>query len=503
METLSKEVFRKYTDAETFSKIVDYDTFSQMWQFVSKQYSNNIAIASNDGSFTYQQLEDDASKVRGLFAFEKDNNKVKIAIYANNGYDFVKSVIAVITSGYTAVILPAFLPEQAVLGCCMKFGVDGLIYQDILEEKVSLAKEKLAHLQFVKASQQGCQKPIAQADATDGCLIMFTGGTTGASKGALLSNKAVMQGVVNGCYGYKDVFEQRYLLVLPLSHVFGIIRNLFTSLYTGSALWICKNNQDMFKDIAIFKPTILVMVPALAEMALALSKKFNKNMLGPDLKLVIAGAAAVAPYLVKEYAKINVQMCPGYGLTESANLVSGNPESLNKPDSVGIPYPNQQLKFVDGELWLKGANMMEGYVGEDNSLYYQDGWFKTGDLARLDEDGFLYITGRTKEVIVLPTGENISPAEVETTYNQLDFVADSQIFEDVNEAGKHFLALEIVPRAAIVAGLPVEDKNKYMMEKLEEVNQNMPAFKRVSSIVIREKDFDRTPAMKIVRYKKC
>ena len=156
-----------------------------------------------------------------------------------------------------------------------------------------------------------------------------------------------------------------------------------TSLYTGSTLFICKNNKDMFRDTAVFKPTIMVMVPALAEMALTLSKQFGKNMLGDDMKTIIAGAAAVPPYLVQEYDKLGIKLLPGYGLTESANLVSGNPESLKFPDSVGYPFPNQELKIVDGELWLKGKNMMDGYIGEDEADVYEDGWFKTSSTATI------------------------------------------------------------------------------------------------------------------------
>ena len=333
-------------------------------------------------------------------------------------------------------------------------------------------------------------------------MVMFTGGTTGKSKGVLLSNEAVMQGTVNGCYGYADVFFQRYLLILPLSHVFGLIRNLMTSLYTGSNLFICRDNKDMFRDIAVFKPTVMVMVPALAEMALNLSNKFGKNMLGDDLKTIICGAAPVAPYLVDAYHKKNIALLPGYGLTESANLVSGNPESVRLNESVGLMFPNQEYRIEDGELWLRGRNMLTSYVGEDVPDAFSDGWFRTGDLARVDDEGYLYITGRIKEIIVLQSGENVSPAEVEVHFNALDFVQDSQVFEDVNDRGASILALEIVPRKTVLDALSLDDPNAYMMQKLEEVNHTLPEYCQVSRIEIRKEDFARSPSMKIVRYKK-
>jgi long-chain acyl-CoA synthetase len=328
---------------------------------------------------------------------------------------------------------------------------------------------------------------------------LFTGGTTGKSKGAKLSHKALLAGTKNGCYGIKEIFEQRYLLVLPLTHVFGLVRNLLTCLYTGSAMYICRNNKDMFRDVAVFKPTIMVLVPALAEMALNLSVQFGRNMWGPDLQTIICGAAPVAPYLVREYAKIGVTLLPGYGLTESANLVSGNPEALRKPESVGLIYGGMDYKIVDGELWLKGINMMDGYVTpEDNAIAYEDGYFKTGDLVHIDEEGFLYITGRTKEIIVLSTGENVSPAELEVKFAAIDAVQDCLVF-DMEEGGRQILALEVLPRMTTVKALGIEDIYAYLKAEVDKINETLPSFEKINKLIIRDTDFVRTPAMKIAR----
>ena len=298
----------------------------------------------------------------------------------------------------------------------------------------------------------------------------------------------------------REVFEQRYLLVLPLSHVFGLIRNLLCALYTGSTLFISKSAQDMFRDIGAFQPTILVLVPALAEMALSLSKKLQRNMLGPALRTIICGAAAVPNYLVEEYHRMNIDLFPGYGLTESANLVSGNPEPLRKPNSVGIPYHNQELRIVDGELWLRGRNMLIDYLGADEAAWTEDGWFRTGDLARLDDEGYLYITGRIKEIIVLDNAENISPAALEARFNDLPFVQDSQVFEAVNESGRHILALEVVLRPTELGALG-DDPNARAEELLWEVNRKQRPAEQVARITIRTTDFKRSPSMKIERYR--
>ena len=505
MITDTREKFRPYTKPEDFEKIIELDTVSEMWEKCVMDYPNITAVQSVDGAHTFLELEEDAAAFRTLVLEKtKGAQNARVAILAQNSYDFVKAYLAVVTLGLTAVIMPAHLDKTAVFGCCLKFGVSALVYQGSLEESVELAKAKLDHVGFIEISETSDTKTqLVSCTAETPCVMMFTGGTTGKSKCALLSNGAVMQGTVNGCYGVWDVFYQKYLLVLPLSHVFGLIRNLMTSLYTGSTLFICKNNKDMFRDIAVFKPTVMVMVPALAEMALTLSKQFGKNMLGDDLKTIIAGAAVVAPYLIEEYDKLGIKLLQGYGLTESANLVSGNPESLKYPESIGYPYPNQELKIVDGELWLKGKNMMDGYVGEEETDAYEDGWFKTGDLVRIDENGMLYITGRIKEIIVLPSGENISPAELETKFNALPFIQDSQVFEDIDEGGKHILALEVVPRKTVISKMDLENVNEFITKELQKVNSALKAFERVNRITIRENDFQRSPSMKIVRYKKC
>lgn len=501
MKTPSKEQFRKYTDDATFDAIREYGTVTEMWADCAAKYADRAAISDAGTEYTYAQLDADAAEFRTALAPLGTGRR--IAILALNSYDFVKATLAVVTGGNAAVILPPQLGPEQVMGCCMMSGAAALIYAPTLAEKTALITERKLPVQLIQTdAAPGERTPAAPARPEDACVLMFTGGTTGKSKAAELSHRAVMQGTVNGCYGYREVFGQRYLLVLPLSHVFGLIRNLMTSLYTGSTLWICRNTQDMFRDIAVFRPTILVLVPALADMALLLSAKFRRNMLGPDLKYVICGAAAVSPYLVSEYAKLGVTLCPGYGLTESANLVSGNPEALTHPDSVGLMYPNQEFRIENGELWLRGENMMTQYVGvpaeEASAALTGDGWFRTGDLVKLDDDGFLYIVGRCKEVIILSNGENVSPAEIEARFNELPFIQDSQVFEDVGANGEHILALEVYPRVTELSRFG--GSTDAIVAELEKVNATLPGCQQVSRITVRTSDFARTPSMKIIRY---
>ncbi len=496
----NREVFRKYTDEATFGRIRDMETVSEMWANCIAEYAGAPAVQDPERVWTFAEIEEKAAVFRTVLQKAGLAKGDRVGLLFPNVLEFVPVYLAVVTSGMTAMILPPHLDETAVFGVTMKYQLKAVVYHPVFEEKTGFAATHGAKAVFLPAMTEETEKTPILADVTaaDPALIMFTGGTTGKSKGALLSNGAVMQGTVNGCYGIKEIFGQRYILTLPLFHVFGLIRNLMTSLYTGSTLFFCQNNKDMFRDIAVFRPTVLVTVPALAEMALTLSKKFGRNMLGPDMKTIISGAAAVPPYLVTEYDKLGIVLLPGYGLTESANLVSGNPENLKHPESVGYLFPNQEAKIVDGELWLRGRNMLEEYVGEEERAY-EDGWFKTGDLARFDEEGLLYITGRIKEIIVLPTGENVSPAELEAKFNELTCIQDSQVFEALNEAGDHILALEVVPRLTELAG--VENVAEFVKEACRKVNETFPPHLRVSRITVRDTDFKLTPSMKIERYK--
>lgn len=505
MRTGKRESFEKYTSAETFAKIKEYDTIPEMWQNCVA-YGDRIAIEDNGEKYSFAKLDADCGNFRAVLKDHGLKKGDRIGIYAPNSYDFVKMYLSAVTAGYVAAVLPPHLDEKTVFGCSLKFQLKAILCESALQEKTTFAKANNPALQVILSTEQADHaSPMEVLEKKDPAVIMFTGGTTGKSKGALLSQGAMMQGTVNGCYGIWDVFYQKYLLVLPFSHVFGLVRNLMTCLYTGSTLFICRNNKDMFRDVAVFRPTVMVMVPALAEMCLNLSKQFGKNMLGEDLKYIICGAATVAPYLVSEYLKFNIRLLGGYGLTETANLVSGNPESAKKPESVGYLYPHQEVKIVNDELWIKGENVMDGYVGDEgeNVAAFEDGYFKTGDLVRFDDEGMLYIIGRCKEIIVLPNGENISPAELETKFNELKVIQDSQVFEDITENGEHILALEVVPRAVEIAKLGIKDVESYLKAELQKVSNSLLPYQRVSRITIRDKDFERTPSMKILRYHKC
>ncbi len=220
MKITNADRFRRYTDAETFDRIVDYGTIAAMWKHSAAEYADLTAIEFDGEKYSYKTLDDDSAALRSAISEAGIGPGARVALLAANSYDFVRGYLAIITAGCTAVVLPAHLDETAVFGCMMKFGAKALVYQPMLEAKTAFAKGRIASAAFIPADAKGgAEVPACEVAESDPCMIMFTGGTTGKSKGALLNHGAVMQGVVNGCYGYEQVFNHRMLLVLSLIHI--------------------------------------------------------------------------------------------------------------------------------------------------------------------------------------------------------------------------------------------------------------------------------------------
>ena len=487
-------VFPALNREELARIIYDDESVEAMWERVSAAYSETCAISDLNENYSYARLKKDVACFRGALASKGVKKGDFVGVFIPNSYDFVKVFLAVVTSGAVAVLIPPQLDEKTVYGMSAKFSFSALVYGEQLAEKVKLASA--LPFPLIMAEEEGKEAPSIKCRQSDPCAVLFTGGTTGKSKGVLLSHGAILQGTQNGCYGVKGLLGERYLIVLPLTHVFGLIRNMLTVLYTGSTLRICRNPKDMFREMAVFKPTYLILVPALAEMGLNLSRqmKLGAKLFGGELRYIICGASATPPHLIKEYKAIGVTLLQGYGLTESANLVSGNPNSLEKPESVGFPYPNQSLRIVNGELWIKGKNLMTCYLDEEeNKMAFEDGWFKTGDLARIDDEGYIYIVGRIKEVIVLDSGEKVSPAEVEFAFCTPDYISDAMVYDERSESGRQILVLEVVLRPGFGVSKDVAKA------ELDKINAALPSYERVSKIIIRDEDFPRSPSMKKIR----
>lgn len=338
----------------------------------------------------------------------------------------------------------------------------------------------------------------------DLACIIFTSGTTGKSKAVMLTHNNLVK---NAWYSAKQLglTNQRLLSVIPLHHVFFILQ-LNTSILTGSEISFNKNKAELFKDICQYQTSFMFIVPLLAESIYEyFSKAYSTNqkdsaitvkkrLLGENLKYLICGSAKLDAALIQKYKQIGILLLEGYGITEASPCISGNTPSMWKPGSLGKPIPNFQVKIVDGEIWAKSECIMQGYynnIAETNQAI-SDGWLKTGDLGYLDEEGYIYIIGRKKNLIILNNGENVSPEEIENKILMYDVISEVCI-----SAEKEEIIAEVF--CENTAKLSDSDLNLQVKQIIEEVNNLFPVYKKVHEFKIRKEKFRRNTMGKILR----
>lgn len=499
--------FKNLADPKDYERINKLNTINEMLVNVENEYLDLPAFGIGGQIITYREALQDATNGRGFLSEHAPKKKAHIGLLLKNDYNFVKVFLSAVSRGDVAVLIPYQVSSEDLNGILHLCEVDLLVYDEEAEERVQQVKAMNSKVKFFPslAFKSSKTAPMAEdLDSESDAVIIFTGGTSAKAKAVLLGHGAIMRGVYNGCLGYKHVFEKRYFSLIPLTHVFGLIRNMLTSIYTRSTFYLCPNMRDMFKELPAARPTILVVVPELAKLFYGIMKSKGVNAIGGCLDTVICGGAPVPAYLPGAYASLGIDFFPGYGLTETANLVSGNGSFMEHPDSVGMPYDGQEFKVVDGELWIKGDNIMKCYYNNplETTNSFEDGYFKTGDLARFDENGLLYIVGRKKNLIVLANGENISPEELEAKLNQVPFIQDSLVYQDTNEFGNGVIVAEVLPNKTVLEAMKVENPEVVIKEAIAKLNTSLPTYSRIASIIVRTTDFTRSPSMKIIRPKK-
>ena len=490
--------FEDMLPAEELAQLKYFPTIPEFVTWIEEKWGDLPALSDTVNVCTYAQMSDAIARKRALLADLGLAKGDKVAILDNTTVEAVEMFLAATSAGYVAINLPSQLPGPAVMGCCMKFGIKVLAAGPGFMETA-----KSAPCTVISIGDRADRKaPVAVVDKDDPAAIFFTGGTTGAPKGAVLPHRALMRGALNGVYAPGSQLAcQRYASVLPLSHVFGLIRGTLSVLYEGGAWYAAANTKETISKLPMIKPTCLVAVPGICEILLGLVKMYGKPFLGGNLKCIIAGAANVPPKLIGEFDQLGISLFAGYGMTEGANLTTGNIDVKEKPTSVGKLYPGQEAKVVDGELWFRGDNVFLGYYGDPGKTaetLTPDGWIKTGDLVRFDEDGYMYIVGRIKNLIILSNGENVSPESIEEPFYQCDKLRDCLVREETVD-GKQVIAIELLPRMEEFGEAPWEEVEQFFKKLVAEVNATLPTTHRISKWTVRKEDFKRTGAMKVSR----
>ena len=479
-------------DPKDFDRLLFFKNVNELLSHSAEEFASSYAVEWAEGKKTFKELKEDVDKTVALFKSKDIKKGDTVGLLFRNEYDFITSFFACSRLGAVAALLPLSLPAEVVERLSFLFRYKVIVFNNYAAEKFAAIKS----LTLVNLSTDNVLPPSSECEnilPDDPACIVFTGGTTGNPKGALLSHKNLCRGALNGAYSPGKVIGLKYLSLIPFTHIFGLVKNLLSSILSGSTLYVCPNPTSFAREAAVFQPDVMVLTPGLGSMVLTLLKTYSPMMFGPAFKSIIAGGATVPPSLIRGFQELGIRCYPGYGLTEATNLVSGNIDIDEKPDSVGIAYPGQELKVVDNELWVKGDNVFLGYFGnkEATDKILIDGWLHTGDLARIDEQGYLYILGRVNNLIVLSSGLKIVPEEIEAEINKNKLVKDNIVRKAENND-------------AIEAGVLLyenTDENKANVEQfiLRDVNDLINGDVKVTKITFRDEDFKRTPAMKIVR----
>ena len=495
---MMKGYFESMLPAEELSQISYIPTLGEFVEWIDKKWHDLPALSDTVRHITYGEMCDAVARKRAMLNDMGLQHGDLVAILDDSTVEAVEMFLAVTSAGYVALNLPSSLPSQAVVGCCMKFRVKVLAAGPNYMKATEGAPCRVIPI----ADCADHAAPVAQCDKEEAAAIFFTGGTTGTPKGAVLPHRALMRGALNGCYAPGHQLAcNRYAHVLPLSHVFGLIRGTLSALYTG-AEWVSAGNvKETVTKMPAIRPTAMVAVPGICEIMMGLVKMYGKEFLGGQLKYIISGAANVPPKLIAEFDKLGIHLFAGYGMTEGANLTTGNIDVRERPTSVGKLYTGQEVKVVDGELWFRGDNVFLGYYGDPEKTAETldaEGWIHTGDLVRCDEDGYMYIVGRIKNLIILDNGENVSPESIEEPFYKDAKLRDCLVREDTLD-GRQVIAIEILPRMEEFDGKPWDEVEQYFNRLVGEVNATLPTTHRVAKVTVRKEDFKRTGAMKVSR----
>ena len=390
----------------------------------------------------------------------------------------------------------------------------------------------------------------AQIDNEEMSIIIFTSGTTGMAKGIMLSHKNICADLMVSPV-FVDLDETDiFFSVLPIHHTFECTCDFLMPLYKGAAIAHCEGLKYITKNLQEVKPTYFLAVPAIFDAlykaiwkgirkkgkektvrtAMKVSdflRRFGiditdrlfaeiKSVLGGRMRMMISGGAAINPDILEDLQSFGIHAIQGYGLSEAAPMGALNPQSRPKSHSCGMAFPGFDAKIADpgsdgvGEICLKGDNIMLGYYRnpEATAEVIRDGWFYTGDLGYIDDEGYIVITGRKKNVIIAKNGKNVFPEELEYQLSLYDEIAEAMAFEtDSEDETDKIIAVGIYPDWNYMKETygdradDDEEVRKIIWEIVDKVNAENPAYKMIRKVNLRHSEFSKNTSKKIVRFR--
>jgi long-chain acyl-CoA synthetase len=422
------------------------------------------------------------------------------------------------------------------------------ISMDLEQEKNGVYSQKELIKKGKKLLDDGNREFLdAKINNEEMSIMLFTSGTTAMSKAVALSHKNICSNIFDIASVIEINENDRFLSFLPMHHTFECTVGFLYSLSKGASTAFCEGIRHIADNIKEYQITVMISVPILFEnmykkvikgiekkgkletvkkgikisqlllkfgidIRRKLFKEIHEN-LGGKARLFVAGGAALDPETEKGFNELGLTMIQGYGLTESSPVIAAEDDKYRRLGSIGKAFPSMDVKIEDpneegiGELLAKGPTVMLGYYNNEEATKEtidEEGWLHTGDLARIDKDGFIYICGRKKFVIVLKNGKNIYPEELETLVNKIEGIKESFVYGRPEDDGDYKICCKIVYDKELVEeiyGTTDEEKLKELLWKeVKKVNKTMPAYKYIREIIITDKDLIKTTTQKIKRF---
>ena len=493
----------------------------------------------------------------------------RIAVIGENRYEWEIAYLSIVCGTGIVVPLDKSLPANELELLIERSDIEAIFYtkkySDIIQNIRYSEKNKLKHLismdndenfegiysqkelirEGKKLIEEGNKEFLnAQINPKEMSIMLFTSGTTSKSKVVALSHKNICTNLMDIGSVLDVTQEDVFLSVLPIHHVFECTVGFLFSLYKGAETVFCDGLRHIVENLNEYHVTIMACVPGIYErIFMMIRKKLEKqgkleeileneekyknfsmqkkkevfkeihDMLGGKIKLLISGAAALDKTIEERYRLLGLNLVQGYGLTETSPVVAVGTNKYYKLGSIGKTVPSVEAKLVDvnddgiGELVVRGSSVMLGYYENEkvNKKSLQDGWFYTGDLAKIDEEGYIFICGRKKSVIVLKNGKNIFPEEMENLVNKIEGIKESFIFGKIqsNDENNIKINVKIVFDRDVIKDVykveKDEDIYKVLSKKIKEVNQTMPSYKAIRGIMLTEEPLIRTTTNKIKR----
>ena len=407
-------------------------------------------------------------------------------------------------------------------------------------------------MELIKKEENVDQRILPKINSNDMAEIIFTSGSLGRAKGVMLTQGNLAANLVDMVSMILIDENDRFLSVLPIHHTYECTCGMLCPLYAGASAHYARSLKTIVDDIQKVKATIMLGVPLLFDKLFkrimkgisedkvkskivpplmklttllqgagikGLKQKIFKELhekFGGHIRIFIAGGAAPDPLVAKGLRELGFTFIQGYGLTETSPILALNRLDEFKDDAAGLLLPRVEVKINNpdedgiGEVWAKGPNVMLGYYKNEQLTdeAFENGWFKTGDLGYFDDDGFLHIAGRKKNVIISKSGKNVFPEEIEDILNRSPYILECMVYGEKDSKQDEIIAAQIVADAEAfielseTKGIDINDElmNKVIAEEVEKTNKQLASYKQIRKFYVREDEFQKTTTQKIKRY---